>query len=320
MEATRFAGAILPFGLAAVWLAGCGGTVAATGVPPAVMSAANTRGERAASGDLLYVQSDESGESVDILTYPQGKLVKGISGIGAVWGMCADTKGNVWVVVLDDTVYEFSHGGTSPIAQVTVPNTWLATGCAVDPKTGDLAVINSGGPYGASVDVWSSNQGSPTINPTPFSPWAVTYDGSGDLFADGSTTISSDDVFRLGELAGGQSAFQALQLDKAADWPGGLQWDGKHLVLGTGGRSLTQRTYQIAVSGSTATVVRTLHFAHMAKQPWMAFIHGDTIISDEGTHQGSQLAFWHYPKHGKAYKVLSGYGGRGVVSVAPSPR
>lgn len=316
MGATRFTGAILRFGLAAVWLAGCGGTLAGTGVPPAVMSSANARGARAASGDLLYVQSDESGESVDILTYPQGKRVKEISGIGPVWGMCADTKGNVWVVVLDNTVYEFSHGGTSPIAQLTVPNTWLATGCAVDPKTGDLAVINYDGPNGSSVDVWSSSQSSPTVYPTAFFPWAVTYDGSGDLFADGSTTKSSN-LFSLGEVASGQSAFQALQLDKVADWPGGLQWDGKHLVLGTGGRSLTQRTYQIAVSGSTAKVVRTLHFAHMAKQPWMAFIHGDTIISDEGAHQSFQLAFWHYPKHGKAYKVLSGYGGRGVVSVAP---
>jgi hypothetical protein len=48
----------------------------------------------------------------------------------------------------------------------------------------------------------------------------------------------------------------------------------------------------------------------------MAFIHGNTIVSDEGAHQGFQLAFWRYPKHGKPYKVLSGYGGRAAVSVA----
>jgi hypothetical protein len=289
------------------------------GVPPAAMRSANIPAEPRSHGDLLYVQSDGSSESVDILSYPQGQLINEISGIGPVWGMCADTSGNVWVVVLDDTVYEFPHGGTSPIAQVTVPDTWLATGCAVDPKTGDLAVINYDGPNGSSVDVWSSYQGNPTVYPTAFFPWAVTYDGSGDLFADGSTGNSSN-LFSLGEVMSGQSVFQALQLDKVADWPGGLQWDGNHLVLGTGGRALTQRTYQVIVRGSGATVVRTLHFAHMAKQPWMAFIQGDTIISDEGAHQGFQLALWHYPKRGKPYKVLSGYGGRGVVSVAPSDK
>ena len=316
---TGFIVAVLGIGFAPVWLAGCAGTVAGTGVPPAAVRLANTRGGPRSRGTLLYVESNGSGQSVDILSYPHGLLVNEISGIGPVDGMCADLSGNVWVVVLDDTVYEFPHAGTSPIAQVTVPDTWLATGCAVDSKTGDLAVINYGGPYGSSVDVWSSYQGSPTIYPTSFKPWAVTYDGSGDLFADGSTGNSSD-FFLLGELASGQSAFQAIQLDKVADWPGGLQWDGKHLVLGTGGRSLTQRTYQIAVSGSSATVVRTIRFAHMAKQPYMAWIHGDTIISDEGEHQGFQLAFWRYPKHGKPYKVLTDYSGRGVVSVAPPAR
>ncbi|MGA7355277.1 MAG: hypothetical protein WA431_02875 [Candidatus Cybelea sp.] len=319
MRTVRVAGVFLSGGLAVLSLAGCGGTAAGTGGLPAAMRSANTRGERAARGDLLYVESNGSGQSVDILTYPGGNLVKEISGIGPVDGMCADTSGNVWVIVLDDTVYEFSHGGTSPIAQVTVPDTSLATGCAVDPKAGDLAVINYGGPYGSSVDVWSRYQGSPTIYPTSFKPWAVTYDGSGDLFADGSTGNSSN-LFVLGELASGQSAFQPIQLDKVADWPGGLQWDGKHLVLGTGGRSLTQRTYQIAVSGSSATVVRTLHFGHMAKQPYMTWIHDDTIISEEGEHHGFQLAFWRYPKHGKPYKVLSDYSGRGVVSVAPAAR
>jgi hypothetical protein len=319
MRTKSVTGAVLSVGLAALSLAACSGTGSGTTALPTAMRASATRGEPGARGDLLYVQSDGSAETVDILSYPQGKPVNEISGIGPVWGMCADTSGNVWVVTLDDTVYEFAHGGTSPIAQVTVPNTWLATGCAVDPTTGDLAVINYDGPNGSSVDVWSSYQGSPKVYSTAFFPWAVTYDGSGDLFADGSNNSTSN-VFRLAELATGQSGFQAIQLDKVADWPGGLQWDGKHLVLGTGGRSLTQRTYQIAVSGSSATVVRTLHFAHMAKQPWMSWIHGDTIISDEGAHQGFQLAFWHYPQHGKPYEVLAGYGGRGVVSVVPPVR
>jgi hypothetical protein len=309
----------LGIGVVAALLAACEGSQ--TGGPSTMPVAlrAQTVGHTPATSNqkLLYVEADSSGTSIDILTFPQGSLVGTIPFDGPIWGMCTDDSGDVWVDILGGTLYEFAHGGTTPIAELTASGGDLATDCAVDPKTGDLALVDLASAYHSVIDVWTGAQGSPTVYPVSFFPWALTYDGSGNLFAVGQSGDPS--TFQFAELPGGQSAFEPIELDAPSDWPGGIAWDGKHLVVATGGRSLTQRTYEVSVSGSKASVTRTLHFAHLAKQPWKVQLASDSIVSDEGRHQGFQLAVWRYPKGGKPYDILFGYDGRGVMSVAPSP-
>jgi len=290
-------------------LAGCGGPSTNPTGPSATTVAALHRAS-GTNGDLLYV-ADEGGDpwgiDVTVLTYPQGEPVSTISGIGPAWGICSDGSGNVWVVASSDNVYEFEHGGTTPIAQLKVPDTYLATGCAIDRNNGNLAVINSGGPDGPSVDVWPHAEGSPVIYGG--SAWSIAYDNKDNLFLNGGSSLY--------ELAKGSNTFAALPINEPGDWPGGIQWDGKYVAMETGGPNLKPRVYRVRVSGGAAKVVDTVYPVRMAKAAWF-WIQDATIIAT--TSGGSKVRLWRYPKGDKATEVLSPfYGPWGItVSVAPS--
>jgi hypothetical protein len=126
-----FARSLLGVGLAAVLLAGCGGlnTAMSGAVPQSVMAPNRVHRASASSGDLLYVANEGSdgsyGQDVGVVTYPQGQPVMTITGIGPPWGICSDTSGNVWVVTLGGYAHEFPHGGTTEIARLRIPKSFL---------------------------------------------------------------------------------------------------------------------------------------------------------------------------------------------------
>jgi hypothetical protein len=192
-------------------LAGCGG--AGTTVPQGAMTQSRAHRASGSYGDLLYVVCcSGSANEITMLTYPQGQVVGTIeNGVENPFGICADASGNVWVVNVTKVATEYAHDGTAPIASLQVPNSWLAGDCAVDPSTGNLAIINSGGPSGFSIDVWPDAQGNPTIYPTDFYPWSCSYDDKGNLFVDGDNTSNN---FVLAELPKASSTFTNLTLDK----------------------------------------------------------------------------------------------------------
>src|ERR1700688_4758776 len=132
---TRYA---LYSSVAAAMLAGCGGSQAPIGAPDAMAQSraiAQARAHRASSGALIYATGGCGGTC--ILSYPQGKLVGSFSTFGG--GVCSDAQGNVFLTH-NGTVYEFAHGGTTPIATLSLPGN-SAVGCSVDPVTGNLAVV-----------------------------------------------------------------------------------------------------------------------------------------------------------------------------------
>ena len=92
---------------------------------------------------LLYV-SNYDGNDVFVYTYPGGKLVGTLTGFYGPDGVCADKKGDVWIVNDYETnsgenIVEYKHGGTTPIATVYDP-AYVPTNCSVNPINGDLAV------------------------------------------------------------------------------------------------------------------------------------------------------------------------------------
>lgn len=265
---------------AAVLLAGCGGSQPSISTPGA-MSQLGVHKRSGSSGDLLYTSNYSSARGLAVFTFPQGQFVTDISNVGVLNGICSDQSGNVFAVMIVNgyagTIYEFAHGGTMPIAQIGIPNNKFSTDCAVDPKTGDLAAIQDGG-YGDSlINVWQLNNGQYSQPPSQYSmsaiPWALTYDGSGNLFVIGSAYKQD---FVLQKLPFGGSELNSISFGKPVGWPGGIKWDGKVLVLLTGDRSLSPRAYQFKVKGSTAKVVKTLHFAQIDKQPYNIWIEGGT--------------------------------------------
>lgn len=266
---------------------------------------------------LLYVSDIASG-TVDIYNYRarQGRMFGQITGFGFPYGQCIDRSGNVYVVDAGtNTVYEFAHGGTSPIA--TAPDSYGSpSGCSVDPTTGNVAVSNLagfGGSAAGGVVIYSgglsgtqTNYTDPNLNDA-FPPG---YDPGGNLFVQGLTT-SGEPTFV--EMPTGSSSFTALTGLDNRD-PGSVQWDGSYIAA-TDQAYHGNRTaiYRVSVSGSAVTVVRTtiLEDDHrpgnlmFAMQP---FINGTTrrlnAVVAGNIARFHAVAFWNYTNGGEPKRSL----------------
>lgn len=239
----------------AIMIAGCGGPQS----PP--LNAAST----AASGkhtqswidpaakkqSLLYLSSVLTND-VYVYSYKTQQLVGTLTGFSTPYGLCADKAGNVWIV--NDgaqQVVEYAHGGTSSIATLSDPGEY-PEGCAVDPTTGNLAVTNFYSTSGAgSVSIYAGAQGSPQIysDPSMENYRFCGYDSRGNLFVDG---VNSSSGFVLAELPAGGSSFTNVNFTQKIEWPGGVQWDGKHIAVGDTDTGTIYRTNAKGkIAGST---------------------------------------------------------------------
>lgn len=146
----RFRLAISGLASLAVALAGCGlpspdeGSGFLLNTQQTGLSRSSSVQGTGSNGALLYV-SDNRRTKVEVLTYPQGHAVAELSTYpDTVTGLCTDPNGNVWVAETfegQSVLYEYAHGGTSSIAQLSVPGD-RSQECTVDPVSGDLAVAH----------------------------------------------------------------------------------------------------------------------------------------------------------------------------------
>ena len=95
---------------------------------------------KTSSSDLIYMVL---GNTVGIYNF-SGDQVGALKGFEGVAGLCSDTQGNVWVTY-GNSLLEYTHAGTVPIAQVYLPSGYGAESCAVDPSSGNLAVTERSG-------------------------------------------------------------------------------------------------------------------------------------------------------------------------------
>ncbi len=305
----------IPFLLSA--LAGCGGSQ--TAVPststlaPAVAARVHAAQQRswmapeAQSEDLLYV-SDQDG-SVYVFSYPGGKLVGTLTGFLSPAGLCADKAGNVFVT---DTpakqLYEFKHGAKKP--SVTLGDFgFYPDGCAIDPKSGNLAVTNYGsspslGPGGVSIYTRAKGHPATYVDPLITEYFFCTYDDDGNLFIDGTNYGSSQVDYA--KLPRGGKRFVDLNLDKTIGYPAGIQWDGDELALEDASNDVL---YRAKVSGTKVKIVGTTTFdgdrSTLLAQFW---IQGHTIVMPTGTlsRRMKKIGFWAYPAGGKPLEMLRG--------------
>jgi hypothetical protein len=70
---------------------------------------------------LLYV-SDVATDDVDVYAYKSGSLVGQLTGFNEPQGICSDKAGNVYITnTLDSNIFEYAHGGTSPVQKFDDP-------------------------------------------------------------------------------------------------------------------------------------------------------------------------------------------------------
>jgi hypothetical protein len=283
----------------AAFLAGCGGSQPSIGVPGAVTQslAIATHAERggswtlpeAKSGDLLYATSADYNQ-VYVLSYPQLAFVGRLTGFDFPVDVCPDTDGDVWIVDYRSAeVVEYANGGTTPIATLSTQD--FPTGCAVDPSTGNLAVLENQN----EISIFPNAQNPPTTyTASSFSYLQFgTYDDRGNFFSVGFVGGLFSAENELAELPKAGNGIVAVPFNQEVDG-NVVQWDGKHLAVGAGqfhGQPL--KIYQVSVSDGSANLVGTLQLK----------VNGKREAGQQFWVQGHRLILgpkiWRYP-HGGA--------------------
>lgn len=256
---------------------------------------------------LLYV-ADTFGPSVNVYSYPKLNAIGRIFGFSHPFALCVDAKQNVYVTDNgnDPSVVEYAHGAATAMRSLN-DHQGFPFGCAVDPKTGDLAIANGVSPsLGAgNVIVYRAAQGSPRKYTVPglFSYWFVTYDDDGDLFLEGRDANFN---FFLAELPRGKNAFRLLSLDQTVGFPSGLAWDSRFLAAGDG---LSSSVYQFEIANSKAILrgSTTLDGGGPA-QFWLRGgsaqrSRATVLIASDG---GEEVHTWEYPAGGTPLRTISG--------------
>jgi len=211
-------------------------------------------------------------------------------------GACSDPSGHVYVTQHGASgsgeVIEFAHAGTKAIA--TFSDTGMATGCAYDRSTGNLAVANSydadapGGP-GPDIAVYADETGAPTLYADPLSDSirSCSYDLSGNLFIGG---VMRHGHFVLTELPRSSSSVKAITIDSKI---GGeyrsedVQWHHGSLFIASVDRLPDHgtRVFVLNINGSTGTVkgtikLHTVNPKEKATGPWMVLFGGYAVTTD----------------------------------------
>jgi hypothetical protein len=309
-------------------LSGCGGSqvqpapsapsqqsAAAAKVPAATRSWMAPAAKR---DDLLYV-SNLSPAEVSVYSYRGGELEGTLTGFGAPEGECTDKAGDVFISdARSEKVFEYAHGATSPLATF-VDSRQSPGGCAVDRKTGTLAVASLGGDDDATgnVAIYAGGpSGKPTVytDPSFVSFSKCTYDDQGNLFVDGT---EMDGQFEFAELPAGGSELENVSLNQPPVIAGAVQWDGTYVTVEDQGVASEGSTiYQYTISGTTGTEVgsTTLGGSTDVIQTW---IHGKTVV---GPDASGKIFLWHYPSGGTAYKTITGTGEQTGAAVSLAPR
>jgi hypothetical protein len=298
-----------------IWLAACGGSQSPIGTPGAMPQsrAVATHAERgqswmlseAKSEDLLYV-SNQGPPDVLVLTYPGGKLVGTLKGLGRPYGLCVDSAQDVWVVSQLSSgaalLSEYAHAATKPSRVLSVALSQLA--CAVDPTTGNLAVVDPGESTSSSggVVLYNLLAGNVTEYSETSMPYcySAVYDSAGDLFVTGETAHYTT---VLAEIPHGTTQFTNFPLDAYTSNDYDVLWDGKYVVVGDQFSGVAAALYRFLISGSTIKLEGKDELAdEYGVDLFLAtgkVVGGDWLVSD------SDVYLWRYPGGGTPKETIS---------------
>ena len=302
----------ISFGFAAVSLAACGGrAVGPTAIPRGVT--AQSRAHHAATPSaILYV--NRYSKYVDMLTYPGLKRVGSFTyPNNTPFGQpCPDDlAGSIYFPNYSGQpnagLLEYADGGTTPIGSLKPPAGYSAVNCAVDPTTGNIAVVLSTTARTAIIGVYPPGSSHPTKYAYPHLRWYAScrYDSSGNLFVLGETTTYQS-LFL--ELPKGGSELTKLSLKLSAytlDFP--ILWDGSNITIQyLSVENYVLTIYRISVSGSVASVIGKTKLRRAAKAVWIQ--DGNTVITGRyptNVNRYRVIAFYDYPS-GKLRSIFQG--------------
>jgi hypothetical protein len=251
---------------------------------------------------LLYISSFYSSE-VDIYDYKSLKLKGTLTGFEDPQGECVDKKGDVFVANTDASdILEYARGATSPTK--TLEDTgYYPVGCAVDPKTGNLAVSNifSTEDEDGNVVVYTKASGSGTSYTVSAlaEDFFCAYDNDGNLFVDGHPEFDSG--FAFAELPSGSSSFETITLNQSIEFPGGVGYDGKYVTVDDQENDNT--VYQFTISGTSGTKEGSSSFSGPSDMLGYSFVpqryngkQSTTLVGPDGSGEATYI--FNYPAGG----------------------
>jgi hypothetical protein len=248
--------------------------------------------------------------------------IKGIlTGFQAPNGMCSDGKGSVWIAMGGfEQIWKLAHNGT--IVSILQDLSGTPVECAVDPTTGNLAVVNAATNQhrhsGGSILVYPDAKGTPTeyyCLSCLIAYGFVGYDTRGNLFVDG---LNASSVFALAELpAGGgegaEASLKALNLEGGTLYfAGWVEWDaaGHYLLIGDSAcdNKHAACVYRAKIFGSTAKVTGRTTLLDSAGNPICGMaqstLDGKHIVGSDSSNglcgHPSSTDLWPFPAGGPA--------------------
>lgn len=301
----------LTIGAVIAILAGCGGSQGQAGRSGALPQTSSiTAGAAqhgswmspgASRGDLLYAISN-AGTVVYIFTYPGGKPVGTLSGFYRSFGICSDANGNVWIVnQASAKIVEYAHGGTSPIKTLGDRN-FSPVGCSVDPTTGNLAAVGTN-KSGAAIAVFVDAKRHPLLYSMPLgSAGFCGYDNGGNLFVDG---FRNSIYVGFGELRKRATKFKEIALPISLTDAGQVQWDGKHITIGSGYAEGGGSVFRYDIRGNRAVEICSVGLNDM-KYLRAFWIQGSRVVATDlgGSHPYPSILFYNYPAGGNPTKTI----------------
>lgn len=305
---------------AAIAFSGC----AMTGSNPVIGTAPATAGRAAhgerswmapgvAAQDLLYVSNGNG--IVNVYRYWQHDLVGELIDFTQPQGECADAKGDVYVTDYSaGDIDEYAHAGKTAL-RVIDESGYNPYACAIDPKTGDLAVANfgKGGYYTqGSVAIYKHASGKPRYYSSKdlYHVNGVAYDNYGDLLATGYYLYSSywvETYFAYLPAKSKSLGEISLPPPNSSGWFGvqvaGVEWDGKYWIVDLYG-ALYQYSINIkpelvgsvTIDGGDDPVA--FYFADSKKQATQA-VSGYFFENDD------YVEYYKYPSGGEPYAMLT---------------
>jgi hypothetical protein len=266
----------------------------------------------AVSKDILLYATDPNDNLVYMISLPTGKLVGKLTGFNQPINDCADTAGNVYIVDSQDhQVRAYKHGSKSAFRVLSVGEN-IPIGCALDPTTGNLAVASCCGRNHGSVAVFANAKGSPKyyVDPSYDDYQTCTYDGSGNLFVNAVSGVSSN--FNVVELPRGKGTFVTVTLRPPVYGAPSLAWDGSSLAIAD---DKPAAIYQYAINGTSG--VRTHTTKLSGGKPFFTFYvrsNGKirTLYATMDDNNVLSINVYKYPQGGKAlqkfYDVVDPFG------------
>jgi hypothetical protein len=253
--------------------------------------------------DLLYVSNVYT---ITVYSFPKGKLVGTLSDFEKPYGECVDAKGNVYITDSSfGTIYEYAHGGTKPIKTLKDPG-FVPYGCAVDSKTGNLAVANYSDASAREGDlaIYHKAKGYPKsyTGYDFYYYYYCGYDPKGNLYLNGLDNYGEN--LEFGELSKGGDEIKNILLPNTVHYVGGIEWDGQYVAVGDGGVNI----YQYTFSNDQATLEGTTSLTG-ASQVGQFGIVGSTVVTPNEfltTNSGSgPVLYYPYPAGGAPTQTIS---------------